>query len=78
MELNLTISHLMAFLIMVYIASSFTSGARLVRLSGWMSLWQLLTPARPIWQDIPMMLVVWAATEYLYLWAIRWTNKWVA
>jgi len=66
MELNLTIQHFAGFCLMAYMASFFAAGARLIRLLGWIALWQLLTPVRPVWQDVPMMLIAWVATELVY------------
>lgn len=66
MELNLTIAHLAAFCVMAYVASLFTKGARLLRLLGWIALWQLLTPERPMWQDLPQMLIGWLWAEFIY------------
>lgn len=71
MELNLTIQHFAAFCFVAYVASFFAAGVRLIRLLGWIALWQLLTPVRPVWQDVPMMLASWAATEWIYSLATR-------
>lgn len=75
MEFNLTVQHFFAFAFMAYLASFFAKGTRLVRLVGWIALWQLLTPVRPIWQDVPMMLVGWALSEYLYHHAVKWLGR---
>jgi hypothetical protein len=71
MELNLTIEHFMAFSLMAYAASFCCAGERLLRFIGWIGLWQLLTPVRPAWQDVPMMLVAWATVEALYFLALH-------
>ena len=75
MELNLTIPHLLGFLMIVYVASHFTSGTRLWRVMGWVWLWQLLTPARPAWPDIPLMVVGFVATEWIYFMTFKAANK---
>jgi hypothetical protein len=66
MTLNLTLEHLAGFFIMAYFATHFVGGMRLIRLLGWIALWQLLTPLRPTWQDLPMMLAAWALSELAY------------
>lgn len=66
MELNLTIEHLADFCLMAYLASLCVTGHKLVRMICWIALWQLVTPVRPIWQDVPMMVVGLAITEWVY------------
>ncbi len=65
-DLNLTIGHLLGFIWMALLASYFTSGPQLMRLLGWVFLWQLLTPVRPVWLDVPMMILGWMLSESVY------------
>lgn len=71
MELNLTIPHLLGFCVMAYMASSVVTGTKLYRLIAWIGLWQLATPVRPIWYDVPMMMVSFVAVEWAYLLALK-------
>jgi hypothetical protein len=74
--MNLTLEHFASFAIMAYCASFVAKGAQLYRLLGWLWLWQVFTPVRPVWLDIPLMVAAWAATEWLYLQASRlWTQR---
>lgn len=66
MQLNLTFEHFAAFALMAYIASHLAVGAQLARLIGFIGLWQLLTPVRPMFEDVPLMIAAWSATELLY------------
>lgn len=65
-ELNLTIGHLLSFIWMAMLASYFTSGPQLMRLIGWILCWQLITPVRPLWLDVPMMILGWMLSESVY------------
>ena len=66
MTINLTFGHIFAFSLLVYAASFFTSGVRLLRLVFWIALWQLFSPTRPLWIDIPMLLAGWLLLESIF------------
>jgi hypothetical protein len=70
-ELNLTIGHLSGFCFMALLASCFTSGPQLMRLLGWIFFWQLLTPVRPLFLDVPMLVLGWMLSESLYRLYVR-------
>lgn len=67
MELNLTLPHLYIVLMMSVIGARFLRGDKLVRYIGWVSLWQLLSPVRPWNEDIPLMLIAFFFSEFIYL-----------
>ena len=75
MELNLPIPHLLGFLMTMYVASHFTSGARLWRVMGWVGLWQLLTPVRPAMLDVPLMVAGFVAVEWIYFMVLKAANE---
>jgi hypothetical protein len=66
MTISLTVGHVLGFFLLVYAASFFASGVRLLRLVFWIALWQLFTPVRPLWIDIPMLLAGWLLLESIF------------
>jgi biotin transporter BioY len=71
MELNLTFGHLAGFIMMAWIAASFAEGARLTRCIGFIALWQLLSPVRAWYLDVPLMLSGFAAVELIYAFVVK-------
>lgn len=69
--MNLTIPHLLGFFVMAYMASSVATGTKRYRLIAWIGLWQLATPVRPIWYDVPMMMVSFVLVEWAYLMTLK-------
>lgn len=67
MEFNVTLPHLLAFALSAYAATAFFKGGRLLRVVGWLALWQLLTPVRPWYGDVPLMATGFVIAEWLYL-----------
>lgn len=71
MTINLTFGHVFAFFLLGFAASFFASGVRLLRLVFWIALWQLFTPTRPLWIDIPMLLFGWLLLESIFSEAVN-------
>lgn len=67
----MNLDHIATFVFMAYCASFVAKGAQLYRLIGWLWLWQVFTPVRPLLLDLPLMVACWCATEWLYLQASR-------
>ncbi|SHM04838.1 hypothetical protein SAMN05216428_11269 [Nitrosospira sp. Nsp11] len=67
MNLNLTPEHFAGFLIAVVIITPFFKGGRLIRMIGWLGLWQLLSPVRGIVEDGLMLAVGFWIVEWCYL-----------
>jgi hypothetical protein len=73
MTINLTLQHLAAFLIFTYLATRILQGGTLIRWICWLALWQLFTPGRPISEDVPLLVMGWAATEIAWrVWRQHW------
>jgi hypothetical protein len=71
MVFNFTSAHLMGFVVMASIALMFVSSeAKLLRIVVWMLLWQLFTPTRPAWFDLPLMMVGFLIVERCFI-AVR-------
>ncbi len=66
MEMNITSQHLYVGLLMVALGATFLRGDKLFRFIGWVTLWQLFSPARPVYEDLPLMFVSFAALEFFY------------
>lgn len=56
---------------MAYVAAIFFTGSRLARCIGWLALWQLFSPVRPWHEDLPLLLLGFAAAEVGYAWVCR-------
>lgn len=71
LELNLTAPHLAGWMMLVWIGGLLLRGSRLIRYVAWAGLWQLLTPTMHVMLDVPLFLVAWAGSEWLYAQATR-------
>lgn len=66
MTINLTFGHVLGFFLLGFAATFFASGVKLLRLVFWILLWQLFTPTRPLWIDIPLLLAGWLVLESIF------------
>lgn len=71
MVFNWDLAHMVPFVMMAMGATIFLRGIKLLRLIGWMFLWQLLTVEFPPSEDFPLMLAGFYIDERLYLVAMR-------
>lgn len=67
MELNLTLDHLYGAVIMIFMLMPFFKGYRLLRVVTWVCLWQLLTPVRDAYIDLPLFIGGFIIAEIIYL-----------
>jgi hypothetical protein len=58
---------LQGFLILATGAWCYFTGWRLMRMTVACLLWQLFTPTRPLWVDLPLLILWCAAVEFAYL-----------
>lgn len=54
-------------LVMSYIGAHLMGGPKLIRFIGWTVCWQLLTPVRSWYVDIPLFIACVAISEWVYL-----------
>ncbi|MBZ0158416.1 MAG: hypothetical protein K8I29_19635 [Alphaproteobacteria bacterium] len=71
MYLNLTIEHLAGFALLAYLLIPLFHGAMAYRWTAWAALWQLLTPVRPWFFDLPLLCCSFFVLEWLYRKAIK-------
>lgn len=58
--------HLFGFFILVYLVSLVLRGDQLVRGIAWLALWQILTPTREWFIDLPLLIIAFATVEIMF------------
>jgi hypothetical protein len=62
----MTLHQAATWAVIVYAIMPFLSGWRLARAVAWLGLWQALTPVRPSYIDIPLLLLCWGGAEIAF------------
>jgi hypothetical protein len=66
MIFNFSIEHIAAWAMMAILTIPLFSGARCCRWCGWLFMWQVLTPTRAWWFDIPLIGISFAILEWTW------------